>query len=192
LLRRCWKGFKWGVRLAYLPVAILLYVVVHLHQIGLPNFVREPLVAQLEAQGLRLEYSRIHLEWGEGLFAENVLVHFRGRPDSQFAYFQKLQLRINPLGLRDPELPIVESLGLVGGEVSLPVEGGAEESAALLKLTHISGDLEFQEYDTWRLVGLSAKIHTLSFEAMGTVRGTSGLFSNRTLDLGMAPPRSSR
>ena len=98
-LRKCWKGIKWGVRLAYLPIAILLYLAVHLHQIGLPDFVREPLVAQLEAQGLRLEYSRIHLEWGEGLFAEDVLVHFRDRPASQFAFFQKIQLRINLLAL---------------------------------------------------------------------------------------------
>ncbi|MEN9734751.1 MAG: hypothetical protein RLZ45_2746 [Verrucomicrobiota bacterium] len=179
-LQRCWRGFKWGVRLAYLPAAILLYLAVHLHQVGLPGFVREPLVAQLEAQGLRLEYSRIHLEWGEGLFAENVLVHFRGRPDSQFAYFQKIQLRINLLALRDPELPIVESLGLVGGEVSLPVEGGADESAALLKLNHISGDLEFEGFDTWRLVGLFARIHTLTFEAMGSLRATSHLFANRS------------
>lgn len=179
IFRRCWKGVKWGVRLAYLPVGVLLYLVIHLHQIGLPNFVREPLLSQLEAQGLRLEYSRIHLEWGEGLFAENVLVHFRGRPESQFAYFQKVQLRINFLALRDPEIPIVESLGLVGGEVSLPVEGGADDPAALLKLNHISGDLEFEGFDTWRLVGLSAKIHALSFEAMGSVRGTSALFSNR-------------
>lgn len=178
--RKWWRGFKWGVRLAYLPAGVLFYLIVHLHQIGLPEFIREPLVAQLEAQGLRLEYSRIHLEWGEGLFAENVLVHFRGRPEGQFAYFQKLHLRINPLALWDPELPIVESLGLVGGEVSLPVDGGPGDSAALLKLNQIVGDLEFEEYHTWRLVGFSARINSLSFEAMGSLRGTPSLFSSRS------------
>lgn len=178
--RTCWRGFKWGVRLAYLPSGLLLYLVVHLHQIGLPGFVREPLLAQLEAQGLRLEYSRIHLEWGEGLFAENVLVHFRGRPESQFAYFQKIQLRINPFALWDPELPIVESLGLVGGEVSLPVDGGPEDSAQLLRLNQIAGDLGFEEYHTWRLAGFSARINSIFFEAMGTLRGTSSLFSSRS------------
>ena len=177
---RCWRGFKWGVRLAYLPAGILFYLIVHLHQIGLPEFIRDPLVAQLEAQGLRLEYSRIHLEWGEGLFAENVLVHFRGRPESQFAYFRKLELRINPLALWDPELPIVESLGLVGGEVSLPVDGWPGDSAALIKLNQIVGDLEFEEYHTWRLTGFSARINSIFFEAMGTLRGTSSLFSSRS------------
>jgi len=167
--RGCWCGFRWCTRAGYVVVALVAYALVHLHQIGLPNFLKEPLVAQLASQGLKLDYSRLHLEFGQGVVAENVTVHFRGASPSQFVYFEQIQLKLNWDALGARNAPLIRALGLTGGEASVPVEGSLGDPTALMRLTQLAGEVEFVGDDEWRLVGLSGHLNNLEVEVMGTV-----------------------
>jgi hypothetical protein len=42
------------------------------NQVGLPDFVKNPLLEKLRARGLELRFSRLRLRWPEGIVAENV------------------------------------------------------------------------------------------------------------------------
>ncbi|MBN9692046.1 MAG: hypothetical protein J0M24_17525 [Verrucomicrobia bacterium] len=176
----CWRGFRWCTRAGYVVLALFAYALFHLHQIGLPGFLKDRVVAQLAAQGLKLDYSRLRLEFGHGLVAENVTLHFRNAPASQFVFFKQIQLKFGWSALWSDDQTLIRALGLVGGEAGVPVEGGAGAPATLMKFTDLSGDLEFLGPDDWRLVGLTAKLNNLEFEAMGTVKNVAWLYTGST------------
>ena len=173
----CWRGFRWCTRAGYVVLAVVAYALFHLHQIGLPGFLKDRVLAQLAAQGLKLDYSRLRLEFGHGLVAENVMLHFRNAPPSQFVFFKQVQLKFGWSALWSDDQALIRALGLVGGEAGVPVQGGLGAPAALMKLTELSGDLEFMGPDDWRLVGLTAKLNNLEFEAMGTVKNVAWLYT---------------
>src|SRR5690242_20363831 len=54
--------------LLLLVLASLLYI----NQIGLPGFVKTPLLDTLRARGLDLQFSRLRLRWDQGIVAEDV------------------------------------------------------------------------------------------------------------------------
>ena len=56
----------------WLVILALLGALVYLNQIGLPDFAKKPLLENLRARGLDLQFSRLRLSWYRGLVAENV------------------------------------------------------------------------------------------------------------------------
>jgi len=154
-------------------LAVVAYVLFHLHQIGLPRFLKERLLTELSAQGLMLDYSRLRLEFGRGIVADNVALRFTGAPEGQFAFFRQVTLNLDRTPILSGDPPTLEALVLSGGEILLPVEGGSGVRSGLLQLKELAGQLEFAGTDRWRLVGLSGQLNQMSFEAMGTVSGLS-------------------
>lgn len=159
-------------------MALLVYAAFHLHQVGLPDFLKNYLVDQLAAQGLIVDFSRMRLELGQGLVAENVMARLPGTPGSQFAYFQSVTLKFDWQPVRSGELPRIHKLILSGGEASVPVEGNPGEPSALMRFSGLQGDLEFLGPDYWQLVGLSGRMNNLHFEAMGTTHLPDRLFQS--------------
>ena len=55
-----------------LLLLFLIAAFVYLNEVGLPDFLKRPLVNSLHARGLDLEFSRMRLHWNRGLVAEDV------------------------------------------------------------------------------------------------------------------------
>src|SRR6185437_13738595 len=70
--RKCRLTIRWLRRLLLLTIAVLLGIVLWCNRVGIPEFLKKPLVEKLRAHGIELEFSRMRLHWGSGLVAENV------------------------------------------------------------------------------------------------------------------------
>ncbi len=72
-----WRRTKFclrAMRLLILLVLLLLVTVAfaYLSEVGLPGFLKQPLVEALHARGFNLQFSSIRWRWDRGLVAENV------------------------------------------------------------------------------------------------------------------------
>src|SRR5689334_9308314 len=57
----------------WLVTLVLLGALLYFNQIGLPNFVKNPLLEKLRARGVYLQFTRLRLRFPHGLVADNVL-----------------------------------------------------------------------------------------------------------------------
>src|ERR1044071_2806237 len=70
--RRCLTCFR-ALRLTvWFLILALLGALVYVNQIGLPGFVKKPLLEKLRARGLDLQFSRLRWRFDQGIVAENV------------------------------------------------------------------------------------------------------------------------
>src|SRR5438477_8674000 len=70
--RRCRIYFRRFRLTVWLLILALLGALVYVNQVGLPGFVKRPLLEKLRARGIDLQFSRLRLRWYQGLVAENV------------------------------------------------------------------------------------------------------------------------
>lgn len=72
LWQRIRRPFRW-CRICLLSLAlVLLGCFIFFDTVGLPSFVKTRLVAELQARGVTLDFSRLRLRWFRGLVAESV------------------------------------------------------------------------------------------------------------------------
>src|SRR5271166_5648062 len=79
ICRICFRIFRISV---WLLVLAVLCAIVYVNQVGLPEFVKRPLLQKLRERGLNLQFSRLRLRWYQGIVAENVRF---GPAEAQFS-----------------------------------------------------------------------------------------------------------
>ena len=104
----------------WLVVLALVATFVYLNQVGLPGFVKKPLLENLRARGLDLQFSRLRLRWYRGLVAENVRFGRAGEPLSPQFTIQEAQVRLNHRAMTRLQLQ-VDSLMLRQGRLVWPL-----------------------------------------------------------------------
>src|SRR3974377_679852 len=74
--RRFWRVCRIYFRRLRIAVWLLILLLVvafaYLNQVGLPGFVKKPLLDELRARGVDLRFSRLRMRWYTGIVAENV------------------------------------------------------------------------------------------------------------------------
>src|SRR3954469_14895451 len=70
--RRCRTLFRSCRITALVVVAVLLSALLYLNQVGLPGFIKDPLLEKLRARGLELQFSRLRWKPVQGVVAEHV------------------------------------------------------------------------------------------------------------------------
>ncbi|MCW5557434.1 MAG: hypothetical protein KIT22_06350, partial [Verrucomicrobiae bacterium] len=170
VLRLCWRGFRWGVRCGYVVIALATYSLFHLASVGLPDFLKEPLLARVRAQGLELDFVRIRFIPLRGIVADQVNVRLPGEPDRRLLYFREFALRFDWSPLLALTPPRLSAVSFSDGEAARVVEGAPGEPVAVLRLTQVAGALEFPSDDEWRLTWLDAALNGTHLEAMGALK----------------------
>jgi AsmA-like C-terminal region len=149
---RFWR--KWRVRFRRFRIAILslalalVCAVFWLTQIGLPDFLKRPLVESLRARGVELQFVRLHLSFIHGVVADNVRIGGE-TPDSPSLSVQKVQLQLDFPALLHRKLQL-DGLVLRQGKLELPFSTTNEPPRALT-LDGIQTDLRFQTNGIWSL-----------------------------------------
>ena len=70
--RKCRILFR-RFRITVLSITLaLLGALLYLNQVGLPGFIKRPLLEKLRAHGIELQFSRLRWRWAQGIVAENV------------------------------------------------------------------------------------------------------------------------
>ena len=118
--RTCRVCFRW-VRIAvWLLILVLLGALLYLTQIGLPDFAKKPLLENLRARGLDLQFSRLRLRWYRGIVAENVRFGRADEPLSPELTVAQIQVRLNHHALARLQFQI-DSLVLRQGRLVWPL-----------------------------------------------------------------------
>ena len=153
-----WRTCRVCVRWCRLSLLLLLLAaacgLLWFNQIGLPAFLKAPLLANLQQRGIQVAFTRMRLRMTRGIVAENVRVGDARNPDRPSLSVREVQLLLDFGSLLRGRLG-VEGLVLREGRLVVPVTGAAPPRSPL-ELTNIQTDLRFHDNDTWSLDNFQA------------------------------------
>jgi len=138
----------------WLLTIVVLASLLYLNRVGLPDFVKRPLVNKLREQGVALEFTLLRLNWSDGFTAYNVSFGSMNEPSAPQLLAERVVIKLDFAALLHGRLE-VEALDLRGGRLQwVP----AKSHAPLRSLTfqNITARLRFLPGDQWRLDDLHA------------------------------------
>lgn len=139
----------------WLVILVALGSLLYLNQVGLPDFVKRPLVNKLRERGVALEFARLQLHWTEGFVADNVRFGSMHEPAAPQLLAAKVQIKLLLKPLLRGQVQ-VDSLGLSGGLLQwIPANSNAPLRA--LTVENIEARLRLLPGDQWRLDVLHAR-----------------------------------
>jgi hypothetical protein len=166
--RRWFRRF----RILVLLVALAFVgAVVYLNLVGLPEVLKNPLIHELQARGLKLEFKRLRLDWRRGLVAEQVVMaEARGRdgPTIEFGEvilepdwreLSRLRFDLRALRLRD-------------GILMVPI---AADDTSPFRVDAVEAELRFLNEDRWELAHFAAAGLGLRLQASGILTNASAV-----------------
>ncbi len=139
----------------WLVILLILCSLLYLNRVGLPDFVKRPLVNKLREQGVALEFARLQLHWSEGFVAHDVSFGSMQMPAAPQLLATKVQIKLHLKPLLRGQLE-VDSLGLSGGRLQwIPVNSNMPLRS--LTVDNIEARLRLLPGDQWRLDDLHAR-----------------------------------
>jgi hypothetical protein len=168
-----------------LALFTVIGVLLYLNLVGLPDFLRRPLLEKLHARGLDLQMATLRWHFFRGIVAENVTFGRAGDVAGPRFTAQEAELEFNYRALLRRKIEIT-SVGLRGGMVTLPV-GGTNEPGRLLAVEKIRADLRLLPDDAWG-VDFHAGFAGADFFLAGAITNASALrewpiFASRRTEL---------
>jgi len=167
--RKCRTLFRQLRRAMIFAALVLACAVLWLDKIGLPDFLKRPLVETLRTRGVELEYARLRLSFTRGLVADNVHIGRARMTNSPVFSLQQIQLRLNYRALLHRRLQI-DGLVLHQGKFVWPLS-----PTNALVLDHIQTYLRFQANDTWSLDNFQADFAGAKLSVSGDIAHASAL-----------------
>ncbi len=171
--RNCRIAFRRFRICSWLLILVLLGALLYLNQIGLPGFMKKPLLKKLRARGLDLQFTRLRWRWDHGIVAENV--HF-GRTDDLLSpklVLKEVEVQLNYRALAKLQFQ-VDSLILRRGSLTWPVSV-AHAPARELSLTNIQTQLRLLPGDLWELDHFEAQFAGGDIRLTGVVTNASAV-----------------
>jgi hypothetical protein len=168
---KCRVVFR-GCRItALLAVLVLVCIFIWVNQIGLPDFLKKPLVEKLRARGVELQFARLRVNLFHGLVADEVHVGHAEMPDSPTFSAKEIHLQLNYRALFHRRLQ-VDGLTVREGMLTWPVSTTNGVSHTLV-LDRIQTELRFQANDFWLLDDFYADFSGAKFTLSGGVAHAS-------------------
>jgi AsmA-like C-terminal region len=173
---RCRLIFRRVRICTWMVVLVLVAIGGYLNEVGLPGFVKRPLLNRLQARGVDLQFSRLRLRWYRGVVADDVRF---GRAGENAAGLQfrarEVEVKLNPAALLKFHLS-VDSLILHRGRlVWAPAETSISAVPSVLAATNIEAQLRFLPGDEWALDHFTVAIDNLRLHLSVSVTNASAL-----------------
>ena len=165
--RKCRIGFRRLRMAVWLTLLAVVLCLAYLNQVGLPRFVKEPLLERLRAGGIDLQFSRLRLRWFRGIVADNVYFGQAEEPLSPRLSFAEVQVRLNYKALAKLRLQ-VDSLAVRQGRLLLPI-AGTNQAPRQLSVENIQTELRLLPNDEWALAHFRAELRGARIQLSGTV-----------------------
>src|SRR5262245_27620249 len=131
----------------WLLVLALVSGLVYLNQVGLPAFIKRPLLERLRAHGLDMEFSRLRLSWYRGVLAEDVSLGLVDAPTSPHVRAREVGVLLNGAALTRFQLQ-VDSIVIRKGQVTFPINE-TNDAPRQLTIENIQTYLRFLPEDEW-------------------------------------------
>jgi len=166
-------------------VLLLLSALIYLNQVGLPGFIKRPLLERLHARGLDLQFSRLRLRWYQGIVAENVRFGAADRVGSPQLTLDEVRVLLNFKAFAHLQLQ-VKSLALRRGRLVWPL-GDTNQPPRALTLDQIQTDLRFLPDDQWALDNFQAEFAGARIRLSGLVTNASAVREWKVFQPGAQP-----
>jgi AsmA-like C-terminal region len=178
--RLCCKVGR-GMRICTLLfLFILLVAVIYMNQIGLPRYLKKPLLKSLHEKGVDVEFSRLRLRWYRGIVVEDVnFVQASQGTNSPQVSIRQAEVKLNNQALRRFKIS-VDSLILHDGQVILPLSE-TNHGARTLEVSKIQTQLRFLPDDQWQLDNFKASFAGVQVKLSGSLSNASAVREWRTL-----------
>jgi hypothetical protein len=141
---------RWVRRAALVLVVIFIAGLLWFNQIGLPDFLKKPLVEKLRARGVDLEFVRLRLHLTGGLVAENVRLGGIDPAEAPSIAIAEIQLQPDWRALLHGQFQL-EGIALRQGRIVWRYS-----PTNLLSVENINSELRFGTNDTWSLDNFKA------------------------------------
>jgi hypothetical protein len=165
--RTCRRVVRW-CRIACLAgVLAFLIGLIYLNRVGLPDWMKNRLVAELRGHGLDLDFRRVRLHWWGGFVAENINLGKAGASRGPQLNLDEAELRFNFPALRHRQLQ-VDSLIIRRGRLIWPL-AEAQPPAPPLVLEDITTELRFLPHDQWELDRFQARLLNAKLRLFGSL-----------------------
>ena len=169
--RVCRLGFRGFRILCLLLVLAVVCAFLWFNQIGVPDFVKRPILAGLEERGLRLEFHRLRWQWFRGLVAEGISVAPVGAGPHIAAAEAEVQLDHD--ALRDFQF-VVTGVALRQGGLDWTL-APRNLPPRTLTVTNLSTALHFLPGDVWSLPQLNATVQGIQMKISAVVTNAAAL-----------------
>lgn len=170
--RKCRIYFR-RLRIAgLLALLALLGLLVYLNQVGLPDFIKRPVLTELRTHGVDLEFSRLRLRWHRGIVAEEVRFGQTEEPRMPRLAAREVEIDLNPRALTRMQF-LVDAISLRGGTLHVPLPD--TNAPARLRVEDIEARLRFLPGDEWTLDDFRARFAGANFFLSGTVTNASAI-----------------
>lgn len=171
--RTCRVYFRRFRIAAWLLVFALVCMLVYLNQVGLPDFIKKPLLQSLRDRGLDLQFSRVRLNWYGAIEADNVRIGEANQPlrpqlTAARAIFQLQHRALARLQFQ------LDSITLRGGRLDWTIET-QDTPPHQITVEDIQTDLRFMPGDAWVLDNFNARFAKAHFTFSGHVAHASAL-----------------
>ena len=174
---RFWRGCRIGFRWLRISTLLLILtaacVLFYFNHVGLPEFLKQPLLASLKERGVQLEFARMRLRMTRGIVVEQVRVGAAGNPNSPILALGEVQLLLDFERLLYGHWE-VQGLVVREGRLVVPITK-AGQAASSLELTNIQTDVRFQPNDTWSLDNFQAGFRGVTLTVSGDIAHASEL-----------------
>jgi len=172
ILGHCRRSFRWFRRIVMVLVFLLILAVLYLNRVGLPGFLKNPVIERLRAEGFDLHVGSMRLR-RSGLTAENVTF---GETNANATV--QLSARRVTLGLAYGQLfhfrLHVDSLSLNDGTLSWLSEP-PNLPARRLSVTNIQSDVSLLPEDRWELNDFQAHFADVDIQLAARISHASAL-----------------
>src|SRR5260370_20046085 len=170
--RRLCRGVLRGMRTgALFALFILIAGAFYLNQIGLPGFLKRPLLARLQERGVDLQFSRLRLRWRRGVVAENVRFGQAEEPLGPRLSLKEVQLKLDHAALKKFRLNVNELI-LRDGRLVWPL-GETNNPGRELSADGIQANLRLLPGDEWRLEDFQARFAGVKLQLSGALTNAS-------------------
>ncbi|MEP6662702.1 MAG: AsmA-like C-terminal region-containing protein [Verrucomicrobiota bacterium] len=95
ILRRI---FRWCRIVVWLVLLVVLIAGLYLHNVGLPSFLKKPLLDKLRARGVAADFSRTRLRWYRGIVMENATFTFLKAKQPPRFFADEAEINLHWLG----------------------------------------------------------------------------------------------
>ena len=153
LLRLYFRRFRAAV---WTLVILAILAALWFNQVGLPEFLKRPLLEKLRARGIELQFTNLRLSWSRGFVAYNVRFGRAADPAAPQFSARCVEVPLNSVALRHFDFEI-GGLALCDALVRWPINE-TNQPLRELTVTNLNATVHFLPDDKWRLDNFSARV----------------------------------
>ncbi|NDD36849.1 MAG: hypothetical protein EB082_00305 [Verrucomicrobia bacterium] len=158
---------------AWLLVLAVLVAFLWFNQRGVPDFVKRPILAELKARGLDVEFHRLRWQWFRGLVAEGIVVGQAGVVTGPHFSVGEVEVQLDSEALRHFQL-IPRGVVLSQGGMTWKLAPSNLPPQVLL-VTNLATTVRFLPNDVWELPQLNATVQGIQMKFSAVLTNATAL-----------------